>query len=680
MLRIRRQRQRAVLAAITVVAILAGAFLYSFGFLRDNAQAAAYDTFINGAPAPLSNQITIIAIDEATIKHYGRYPLPRQAYVDLLKALTNVKASDGARTPPAAIAFDVAFYDPSPDASVDADLAAAIKASPFRNSQGNIAGGQVILAGQGIGDATISGGVEHFTQLQLPLQMFRDAGAITGIADVLQGPDSRVRETRLVYEGPEGRFFNLPLITSAVAFRTDPSRIRVQGDRVILPAAGNEKTMPIDETGAMRIYYAAPPATETAKRKVACAPESPEYADEFCVVSLMDVVNGNVPRQYLAARSLYVGYHSVAAVPDSYATPNSGSGKMFGVEIWANTASSIYTNRFPTVDDGAALTLVQIALATLLGVVMVGRWGLRGFVLAIVALVIYGAARFVLFTLDARGPIGNGPVYVASLGYLAPSVFWWVIALGYLLVEEQTAVSRTQSTFGRFVTPSVARTIMDREERGGLQLGGETKEITVLFGDIRGFTTLSEGMDPQKLMGTLNRYFDGMVAIVTRYQGTVNKYNGDNIMVLWNAPVEVPDHARRAVECALEIQAWVQQERSKGGPDVSFGFGLNSGSAVAGFLGASGRMEYTVIGDTVNVASRLTSSDIARRDQVACSAETLALLGDDVASVDLGAIFVKGRSEPVRCYQIDRVGAITNPNPAPPPEVPVGKAAVAGYH
>ena len=171
-----------------------------------------------------------------------------------------------------------------------------------------------------------------------------------------------------------------------------------------------------------------------------------------------------------------------------------------------------------------------------------------------------------------------------------------------------------------------------------------------------------------------------MVDIVNRYEGTVNKYNGDNIMVLWGAPLEVRDQARKAVECALEMQHWIVGERERGGPDVSFGFGINTGRVVAGFLGAKGRMEYTVIGDSANVASRLTSSDIARRDQVACSADTLRELGDDFEAVDLGAVVVKGRSEPVRCWQINRLGGLRTPKPAPPPDIPIGRAAVAGSH
>jgi adenylate cyclase len=261
-----------------------------------------------------------------------------------------------------------------------------------------------------------------------------------------------------------------------------------------------------------------------------------------------------------------------------------------------------------------------------------------------------------------------------------PAGFWWVVLIGYLQIEEQLALTRTRSTFGRFVTPSVARTIMDREEAGKLALGGEEKRVTVLFGDIRGFTSMSEGMAPSELLHHLNRYFDGMVDVVNRYEGTVNKYNGDNIMVIWGAPLEVKDQARKAVACALEMQHWIVAERERGGPDVSFGFGINTGRVVAGFLGAKGRMEYTVIGDAANVASRLTSRDIARRDQVVCSGETLRELGDDLETVDLGAVLVKGRIEPVPCWQVNRLGTVRSPRPAPPPEVPARRASVAGFH
>jgi adenylate cyclase len=166
-----------------------------------------------------------------------------------------------------------------------------------------------------------------------------------------------------------------------------------------------------------------------------------------------------------------------------------------------------------------------------------------------------------------------------------------------------------------------------------------------------------------------------MVDIVNRYEGTVNKFNGDSIMVIWGAPLEVKDPARKAVECALEMQRWIVAERENGGPDVSFGFGINTGPVVAGFLGAKGRMEYTVIGDSANIASRLTASDIARRDQVVVSDETLGELGKDVEAVDLGAVLVKGRAEPVPCWQINRLGELATPRPAPAPKVLVGRAA-----
>jgi adenylate cyclase len=654
----RQARQRAVIGAIATTAVLLGALALSTQAFDTTLQTVVYDRALAVSPATVKNQITIIAVDEPTIKASDVYPLPRRLYADLVSALKPMS--------PTSIAFDVSFYDKSPSAQDDALLAAAIKDA-----------GNVILAMQGVGDGTLGDHVTKFVTLNLPIPELAAAASALGSVNVTADPDSRVRDSQMVIEGPDGKhYYALPLVAAAKQLRADLSTAKIQGDRLVIPAALGERVLPLNQRGGTAVYYASAPATPTYQQQGFC-----KIPGEFCVVSMRDVIAGKVPKELITGRTVFVGFHSVTAIPDDYPVPNGQGGqKMFGVEIWANSAQSVFTNRYPVLRQGVFTTLLEILVVTLGGMLLILRWRLIGLLAALGLLVVYAGAAYVLFGLQTSSDVGNGPVEVPSIGYVIPSAFWWVVALGYLLVEERSAVNRTQSTFGRFVTPSVARTIMEKEESGQLGLGGEDRQVTVLFGDIRGFTTLSEGMSPSTLLGHLNRYFDGMVDVVNRFSGTVNKYNGDNIMVIWNAPIEVSDHARKAVECALEMQKFIQTERAKGGPDVSFGFGINSGSVVAGFLGAKGRMEYTVIGDTANVASRLTSSDIARRDQVACSAETLAALGDDVEAIDLGAIAVKGRGEAVRCFQINRVGQTANPNPAPPPEAQVTRAAVAGYH
>lgn len=652
----RQQRQRAVLAAICALGLAVTALLTVSRSFDANLQAAVYDTFLTNNPGRLSNQITIVAIDDATIRQYGRWPLPRQAYADLLKAVRPHR--------PSVVAFDVSFFDPSDRPGDDQALATAIRES-----------GNVILAMQGIGSGIGSGYTTTFPDHQLPLPLFREAASGLGAVNVYPDNDGRVRTAQLVIDTPAGRQYALPLVAASRHIKADLARATVDGDRLTIPAPLGTRVMPLDQAGGMPVYYAAPPATNVAEQTAPCAKPG-----EFCVVSLQDVVEGAIPATLLQNRLILVGAHSVSSVPDDYPVPNSAAQKMYGVEIWANTAASILTNRYPLKDQGTLATLLQAAAAVVGGVLLVARFRLYGFLAALGLLLVYSFGHLVWFQMQTSGAVGSGPVATPSLGYLFPAFFWWVIALGYILIEEQLALTRTQTTFGRFVTPSVARTIMEREETGKLTLGGEEKRVTVLFGDIRGFTTMSEGMAPSTLLDTLNRYFDGMVEIVDRYGGTVNKYNGDNIMVIWGAPLEVQDQARKAVECALELQRFIVAERAKGGPEVSFGFGINTGPVVAGFLGARGRMEYTVIGDTANVASRLTSSDIARRDQVAVSGITLSELGEDVQAVDLGAVSVKGRAEAIPCFQIDRLGAIASPNPAPPPDRPIGQAAVAGYH
>jgi adenylate cyclase len=648
----RHTRQRLVVAGLALVALAVGALLLRMELFDTSLQSIVYDKAIDIGNPPLANQVTIIAVDEATVDQY-RWPLPHQAYTDLLRALKPLNAS--------VIAFDVAFYDAAQNPEDDRALAAAIKDA-----------GNVQLAMQGSGKVTLGDHTERYPVIQLPIPVLRSAAAGVGTVNIHPDPDGRVRYAQLRIEGPDGAtYYSLPLVAAASKVRADLSNAQRTGDIFTVPAPLGDRVIPIDRRGGMSIYYAAPPAP---------APSDCTNKDLFCVVSMKDVINGAVSRELITGRAVFIGAHTISAVPDSYPVPNSSGDSMFGVEIWANAAQSILTNRYPVLKQSDSATLGQLFVLTLAGLLLVLRWRLYGFIGALAVLVFYVVAAYVLFSLQTQGPIGAGPVEVPSIAYVIPAVFWWIILLGYLLVEEQITVARTRITFGRFVTPSVARTIMDREEAGKLALGGEEKRVTVLFGDVRGFTTISEGLAPGILLGHLNRYFDGMVDIVNRYEGTVNKFNGDSIMVLWGAPLELKDQARKAVECALEMQRWIVSEREKGGPDVSFGFGINTGPVVAGFLGAKGRMEYTVIGDSANVASRLTAADIARRDQVVVSGATLGEIGDDVEAVDLGAVLVKGRAEPVPCWQINRLGQVATPKPAPAPEIPLGRAAIAGYH
>lgn len=279
---------------------------------------------------------------------------------------------------------------------------------------------------------------------------------------------------------------------------------------------------------------------------------------------------------------------------------------------------------------------------------------------------------------------------------LVPPVLGWLgaLAAGVVWFSGQERAERRQllNLFERHVSPQVVTALWETRDEFFTQGGVLPVQLTatVLFTDLAGFTSVAEGMEPLTLTSWLNRYMDEMSNIVIAEGGMINKYIGDAIMAVFGAPVKRYDQAGIAADAASAVESALRMGekltemnrlwRREGLPVIGMRVGIHTGSVVAGTFGGKQRMEYTVIGDTVNVASRLTSNDIARRDQVACSHETLSRLGEDVASVDLGPVFVKGHAEPIHCYQIDRIGLVANPNPAPPPEVPIGKAAVAGFH
>jgi class 3 adenylate cyclase len=216
---------------------------------------------------------------------------------------------------------------------------------------------------------------------------------------------------------------------------------------------------------------------------------------------------------------------------------------------------------------------------------------------------------------------------------------------------------RLRGTLGRYVSGDVAARIL--EETDDLDLPGELRRVTIMFLDVRGFTTISERLKPTEIVALLNEYFDVVVDRVTAHGGTVNKFIGDAAMCIWGAPRQVEFPERSAVQAALEIQqalARLSADRVRRGLlEVGFGVGINSGEAIAGNLGAARRLEYTVIGDAVNVASRLESQ--SRGGEVLISQSVYEKVERLVEAVPREPVKLKGKSQPVPLWEVKRLAA-----------------------
>lgn len=250
-----------------------------------------------------------------------------------------------------------------------------------------------------------------------------------------------------------------------------------------------------------------------------------------------------------------------------------------------------------------------------------------------------------------------GVSYMAVAGlYLLPVLLPLLLAWGYYFacalqayLRERKSREQAVQLFSRFVNPHVVRELM---AHGGLSRTGESRQISVLFSDIRGFTTLSEKRTPQQVVDLLNRYFTLQVEVVFRHGGSLDKFIGDCIMAFWGAPLDDPEHARHAVEAALEMAEVLQDfKRELGEQDADFdvGIGIHSGSAVVGLIGSEQRREYTAIGDTVNLASRIEglTKGVSR---ILVSRETMELCGAAFDFEPLGSFAVKGRAQEVELF------------------------------
>ena len=262
-----------------------------------------------------------------------------------------------------------------------------------------------------------------------------------------------------------------------------------------------------------------------------------------------------------------------------------------------------------------------------------------------------GAVLLVL-TLTAVGVSYAAVAKLLLLPVFAPLMLGWgfyfVCAL-HVYLEERKKREQAVRMFSRFVNPHVVQELLTQ---GGLSRVGESRQITVMFSDIRGFTTLSEKRTPQQIVQLLNDYFTLQVGVIFRHGGSLDKFIGDCIMAFWGAPLDDPQHARHAVEAALEMAEVLRDfKRALGEHDADFdvGIGIHSGPAVVALIGPLQRLEYTAIGDTVNLASRIEglTKDVSR---ILVSRETMAQCGDALDFTSFGCHKVKGRNQDVELF------------------------------
>ena len=585
--------------------------------------------------------ITIIEIDDATIKastvRIQKWPR------DLYARLIDSASVNGA----AVIGLDI-FLSEAGGASAEDKLADEKLAKSIA------AAGNVVLATK-----TSAGG---FAELQ-PLPMFADAAYAIGFVDLPLDSDGFVRNTQLSIPmpGADTKFsFGTRLAEgylAATSAENTPPQYLERG------ASGNprlgQREILVRNDGNLQVDFRG---------------RSPAFRR----VSAADILfnQTTLPADLFRDRIVLIGAANIDA-PDLFSTPyyeNSALPRLFdrslpvepkrmpGVEIHANAASTILFGkilRHPTYLRQILIVLIMLALVAL------AVFRLRP-LLAFIAVLVLAA---ISLGISAWSFNNHGIILPLAATWLG-MVVMTPLGLGVRYARERLLRSETEAEraqvmdiFSRFVSADVAKEMWDR--RGQSSLVGENRIVTITFTDIRNFTTLSEAEESNTVVEWLNDYFARMNEIVERHGGHINKYIGDGLLIVFGAPVDRGDasEARSAVECGLamldEVERMNADWKGLGRPVIKIGCGIHTGTATCGVVGAERRLEYTVIGDTVNLSARLESTTKELGVSILISEPTAKLVKDDYNVQPMGEVKVKGKTQNTTVFTVSRKSSVT---------------------
>lgn len=459
--------------------------------------------------------------------------------------------------------------------------------------------------------------------------------------------DGTIRWNHLVLSYKDGFYPSLGLKAASLALG-QPIMVRVEHGLVTEIRLG-DTIIPVDDAGRLLVNFAGPLSFEGNNEIT------------FKQYSFSDVMQGEVPAAELKDKVFVVGPTAVGI----YDLRNTPFDPVYpGVGVHANVVNNILTGNF--LQKPAWMKMFDVGIIVFFGLVLgfaLGRLkGLQGALLAVTASVVY-----YLFTQYA---FVNWGIWLSTVYPQLEIVTVFAAIVTYKYMTEERQAKQIRGAFSNYVTPSVVDQVLKDPSR--LKLGGETRELTVMFSDVRGFTTISEKLTAEQLVDLLNAYLSKMTDLVFKSDGTLDKYIGDALMAIWGAPVEQPDHAKRACYTAIEMMEVLENELKPQWatqglkhipagqiPEVDIGIGINSGIMSVGNMGSDQRFDYTVMGDNVNLASRLEGTNKAYGTHLIISEFTYGLCKNDVVVRELDLIRVKGKNEPVRIYElVGKAGAV----------------------
>ena len=549
---------------------------------------------------PTSGNIVIVAMDDQSFQ-WTKYewPWPRAYLAQIVDAVNK----GGARV----VGVDIFLTETGKDPGGDEALSQALSQSP-----------------SSVSDLQIFRDPQQDTvSLSLPIESYRNVLKAMGITTIIQDKDAVTRSIQAYDTYGDQVYYNWAFQDASQYLNVSPpSNVNQDG------LTFNGRQVPL-HSGSLLVNYNGPSGTY------------PTYS--AYQVALGDVLREN-PNAF-KDKIVLIGATTIT-LHDVYATPFSAQQPMPGVEVVANAVDTIINGNYLSETPPWVALLMIMIMAILAG--LISRIQRPSLTIALmgIGMILYAVVTYSAFFMKGLYIPAVAPQLMLFLGVVLPTL--------EQSVSQELEKRRVRNLFSRFISPEMVDQLIETQDINSLN---KRANLTILFSDIRGFTTLSEKLSPEEVVSVLNPYLEAMTKVIEKFGGTVDKYEGDAIVAFFGEPVVHEDHALRAVRTAVEMRKALvglhqQWERDGRQHHIEIGIGINSGEVFVGLLGSVQRINYTIIGDNANLASRLQDLTKTYQWPILISESTYDQVKDEFEAELADSVVVKGRSEAVNVYKL----------------------------